>query len=149
MSFTITNNSAAVITKVAASPNNEASFTINAGSLPLYSGDSISGTNTAITMNDERYAGSPGGQIYLFIQNGALQAELYFNGDIYSTTDCSSGWCVLPSPILTSGQTFSVVCVNETLPPPSPTPTGTAAVTPTPTNTSTQTPTPTQTPSAS
>lgn len=155
MSFSITNNSTtAVITKIAGFPNGSSTFNITSGSLPLFPGQTISGTNLGITLNNVFFSGSPIGRISLFVAKGDVQIDVYTGSSLYSSTDASSGWVDINTPILSPSDSFSVTLKNAPLPVPSqtPTPSHTAPVTPTPTGTPAVTPTktgtPTPTPSA-
>ena len=139
MSFSITNNSAnAVVTDITTLSSTYGEFTITSGSFPLLSGDTISGTNTAIN----NLKGSPYGTIQLFLQQGDAQIEIYINGTLYSAKDYSSGIAEVLVPILTSGDTIGINIDEADLPVPSPTPSITPSNTPSMTPTSTPTPTP-------
>ena len=148
MSFTLKSNSSkCVITSIGGMPNGGATFTITGGTFPLYSGDTITGTNTAITNNFDEYFGAPNGQIYFFMEGGNCQVEVYINGTIYSSGDYGSGYNTLTVPILKSSDViridFDRVDSPSPFPSPTPTPSKTAAPTATPT------PTPSVTPSSS
>lgn len=143
MSFSITNNSAnAVITSISTPSSTYGSFTIESGSFPLFSGDTVSGTNTEI--NDLN--GSPYGTIQLFVQQGNAQIEIYVNGSLYSANDYSSGIASVQVPILKSTDTIGINIDEAPLPVPSSTPAVTTTPTPTPSGTPAVTPTPSSTP---
>lgn len=145
MSFSITNNSAnAVVTGIDTLSQTYGSFTITSGAFPLLSGQTISGTNTAIN----NLKGSPYGSILIFLQQGDAQIELYINGTLYSALDYSSGIAEVRTPILASGDVININIDEADLPVPSSTPAVTSSPTPTPSVTPTGTPavTPTMTP---
>lgn len=143
MGFSITNNSAtAVITSIGALSSTYGSFTVTSGTFPLFSGQTVSGTNTEIN-ND---MGSPEGSIQLFLLNGDAQIEYYVNGNLISANDYSSGIIELKGPILQAGDTIGINVDEADLPVPSPTPSVTPTMTVTPTGT--PGPTPSVTPSA-
>jgi hypothetical protein len=145
MSFSITNNSAnAVITLIESLSSSYGTFTVTSGSFPLFSGQTVSGTNTEINNGK----GSPEGSILLFLQQGNAQIEFYVNGNLISANDYSSGMIELKGPILQSGDTIGINVDEADLPSPSPTPSVTPTMTVTPTNTPTNTPsvTPSATP---
>ena len=145
MSFSITNNSAnAVVTAISTPSSTYGEFTITSGSFPLLSGDTISGTNTAIN----NLKGSPYGTIQIFLQQGDAQIEMYINGTLYSALDYSSGIAEVQVPILSAGDTIAINIDEADLPVPSVTPSNTPAVTPTPTPSTTPAATPTPTPSS-
>lgn len=146
MSFTITNNSAnAVITSLSSPAEAYGVFTITGGTFPLFSGDSISGTNTVI--RDEE--GSPYGTMLLFVQQGSAQIEVYIDGQLYSALDYSSGIAEVQIPILQVDDIMNVSVDESELPVPSPTPSITPSNTPTPTPSQTPAPTTTPTPTPS
>lgn len=148
MGFTLTNNSQAVITRISGIPDGEATFTITSGSLPLYSGDSLTATNTTIINNFYTFFGSEEGQISLFIEQGACQIELYSGTTLLNSVDASSGWVTINTPVLYSNSSVSITLKNEALPFPSQTPTPSVTAQPTPTPSATPPLTPTPTPSA-
>jgi hypothetical protein len=148
MSFSITNNSAnAVVTLIESLSSTYGTFTITSGSFPLFSGQTVSGTNTEINNGK----GSPEGSILLFLQQGNAQIEYYLNGNLISANDYSSGLIELKGPIIQSGDVVGINVDEAELPSPSPTPSITPTNTVTPTNTPTNTPsnTPTMTPTPS
>lgn len=147
MALTLTNSSQAVITQIAGVPDGISTFTLTSGSLPLFSGDSLSADNTTIINNEYTFFGSQNGQISLFIQQGACQIDLIVNGVLISSTDSSSGWVTIVTPVLTQADNISIDLKNEILPPPSQTPTPSVTPSLTPTNTPTNTVTPSITPS--
>jgi hypothetical protein len=151
MPFTLTNNSAlAVVTEFTTYAPPYGVFTITSGSLPLYSGQTISGTNTTIADGSN----SPYGTIQIFLVKGNAQIEVFINGTLYSALSNSSGLCSIRIPILSPTDDLIVNVDESELPTPSNTPsnTPTQTCTPTiavsPTETSTPTPTPTITPSS-
>ena len=149
MSFTLTNNSAlAIVTDLTTYAPPYGVFTITSGSLPVASGQTISGTNTTITNEGD----SPYGTIQIFLVKGNAQIELFINGTLYSALSYASGICSINVPILTSSDSI-IINIDETeLPTPSNTPSTTPTNTPTqtiavsPTETNTPTPTPSSTP---
>lgn len=136
MSFSITNNSAnAVVSDISTPSSTYGTFTISSGSFPLLSGQTISGTNTAIS----NLKGSQYGTIQIFLQQGDAQIELYVNGSLYSANDYSSGIASVQCPPLSAGDTIAINIDEADLPVPSPTP----SVTPSSTPSVTPTPSPT------
>jgi len=148
MSLTLINNSRAVVTQLGANPDGTSCFTITSGSLPLSSGQTLTADNTTITNNIFSYFGSPEGRIYMFLDKGDAQIDLYINNNIVTSTDSSSGWATINCPILSPSDAFEIRLIGASSPVPSqtPTPSQTAPVTPTPTGTPSPTPTPSSTP---
>lgn len=143
MSFSIINSAAdVVITSISTPSSTYGSFTVTGGTFPLFSGQTVSGTNTQIN----NLFGSPYGTIQLFIQQGAAQIEAYKNGTLISVLDYSSGIAEIQVPILLSTDVILITIDEAELPVPSATPTVTPTNTTTPTNTPTNTPTKTGTP---
>lgn len=148
MPFTLTNNSAlAVVTEFTTYAPPYGVFTITSGSLPLFSGQTISGTNTTIADGSN----SPFGTIQIFLVKGNAQLEVFINGTLYTALSYASGLCSIRVPILSPTDELIVNVDESELPTPSNTPSNTPTQTCTPTiagATSTPTPTPTITPSS-
>jgi hypothetical protein len=158
MSFTITNTSAtAVIGFIDTLSSTYGSFSVTGGTFPLFSGGTITGSNTEINNGK----GSPEGSILLFLQKGDAKIKYTKNSVVVSENIYSSsvveikGSIILPSDVIslevkdveptpTPTNTPSVTPTKTITPTPSVTPTET--ITPTPTETPTPTPTPSSTP---
>lgn len=152
MSFTLTNNSSnSVITGISTQGSTYGTFTITGGTFPLFSGNSISGTNTTIQNKD----GSPYGTLQLYLLSGDAQIEVNINGQLMGGGDYSSGICEVTIPILQPNDNMNISIDEAILPFPSqtptntPTPSVTPSVTPSPTPSGTPSVTPSPTPSGS
>ena len=160
MSFSIQSKSSnTVITDIGSYPDGSSMFVANSGSFPLFSGQTISGTNSIITNNYFSYFGSQFGLIYITLDWGNAQVELYINGNLHASQDCGSGINLFLTPILSTADVILFVIDPIDQPHPTPTPTPTPSITPTisltpsitpthtvtPTNTKTPTPTPSHT----
>ena len=146
MSFELISNSAGCVVTGINSSTNPNALTITSGSFPLYSGSTISGTNTEITYNYYTFFGNPYGSVSVFLNGGSSQIEVYVNNVLFSSGDYSSGEAVLRVPNLSSSDSLRIVLDDTLAPYPTPTPSNTPSVTSTPTPTITQTPTNTNTP---
>ena len=148
MSFTITNTSAtAVIGFIDTLSSTYGSFSVTGGTFPLFSGGTITGSNTEINNGK----GSPEGSILLFLQQGDAKITYTQNSVVISEDIYSSGVIEIKSPIVLSSDVISLEVEDvEATPTPTNTPsvTPTKTITPTPsvTPTETITPTPTETP---
>ena len=97
MSFAISNTSAAaVITSLSTPSSITGELTITGGTLPLFVGDLIEGSNTEINNT----GGSPFGSIEMFLQQGDAQIDTFVNNTLYSSDRYGSGLISVQTPIL-------------------------------------------------
>jgi len=105
MSFSISNTSAsAVITTLSTPSSATGDVTITGGTLPLFVGGLISGSNTEI--NNTK--GSPYGSILMLLQQGDAKIDTYVNNTLYSTDTYGSGLISVQTPILQSGDSLTM-----------------------------------------
>jgi len=105
MSFSIANTSAsAVITKISTPSSVTGTLSVTSGSLPLFAGGIVSGTNT--TIDDQK--GAPGGTFQMMLQQGDAQIDAYVNNTLYSSARYSSGLIQVPTPILTASDSLTM-----------------------------------------
>jgi uncharacterized delta-60 repeat protein len=105
MSFSISNTSASVvITKLSTPSSVTGDVSVTGGTLPLFVGGLISGSNTEI--NNTK--GSPYGSILMFLQQGDAKIDTYVNNSLYSTDNYSSGLISVQTPILQSGDSLTM-----------------------------------------
>jgi uncharacterized delta-60 repeat protein len=105
MSFSIANTSAsAVITKISTPSSVTGTLSVTSGSLPLFAGGIVSGTNT--TIDDQK--GAPGGTFQMMLQQGDAKIDAYVNNTLYSSAKYSSGLIQVSTPILTSADSLTM-----------------------------------------
>ena len=105
MSFSIANTSAsAVITKISTPSSVTGTLSVTSGSLPLFAGGIVSGTNT--TIDDQK--GAPGGTFQMMLQQGDAKIDAYVNNTLYSSSKYSSGLIQVSTPILTSADSLTM-----------------------------------------
>jgi uncharacterized delta-60 repeat protein len=105
MSFSIANTSAsAVITKISTPSSVTGTLSVTSGSLPIFAGGLISGTNT--TIDDQK--GAPGGTFQMMLQQGDAKIDTYFNNTLYSSAKYSSGLIQVPTPIVGAGDSLTM-----------------------------------------
>jgi uncharacterized delta-60 repeat protein len=105
MSFSISNSSAsAVITDITTPSSATGDVTITGGTLPLFVGGLISGSNTEI--NNTK--GSPYGSVLMMLQQGDARIDTYVNNTLYSTDTYGSGLISVQTPILQSGDSLNM-----------------------------------------
>lgn len=105
MSFSISNTSeAAVITTLSTPSSVTGDVTITGGTLPLFVGGLISGSNTEI--NNTK--GSPYGSILMMLQQGDVSIDTFVNNTLYSTDTYGSGLISVQTPILESSDSLTM-----------------------------------------
>jgi uncharacterized delta-60 repeat protein len=105
MSFAISNTSAAaVITSLSTPSSITGELTITGGTLPLFVGDLIEGSNTEINNT----GGSPFGSIEMFLQQGDAQIDTFVNNTLYSSDRYGSGLISVQTPILQSTDSLTM-----------------------------------------
>jgi len=105
MSFSISNTSAsAVITTLSTPSSVTGDVTITGGTLPLFEGGLISGSNTEINNTQ----GSPYGSILMLLQQGDAKIDTYVNNTLYSTDTYGSGLISVQTPILQSTDSLTM-----------------------------------------
>jgi len=105
MSFSISNTSAsAVITTLSTPSSVTGDVTITGGTLPLFVGGLISGSNTEINNTQ----GSPYGSILMLLQQGDAKIDTYVNNTLYSTDTYGSGLISVQTPILQSTDSLTM-----------------------------------------
>ena len=138
-SFSITNNSHALLTRISSATDIVDAFNITSGSLPVDIGQSISGTH--IEINDDK--GNQNGTINLFFIDGYTKITYIINQDtVFTEKLFGSGFAQLTGPVVSESDDISIT-IEDAVPYPRPTPTpSSTAVVVSPTPTSTPTPTP-------
>lgn len=105
MSFSIANTSeSAVITKISTPSSITGDLSVTSGSLPLFAGGIVSGTNT--TIDDQK--GAPGGTFQMMLQQGDAKIDTYFNNTLYSSGKYSSGLIQVPTPIVGAADSLTM-----------------------------------------
>lgn len=105
MSFSIANTSAsAVITKISTPSSITGDLSVTSGSLPIFAGGVVSGTNT--TIDDQK--GAPGGTFQMMLQQGDAKIDTYFNNTLYSSAKYSSGLIQVPTPIVGAADSLTM-----------------------------------------
>lgn len=148
--FIITNNSSAVLTKISSITEADNAFTIISGTLPLYKGNTLSGTH--IEINDDK--GEQFGTINLFFIENNSKITYSINGsEIFTNKLYGSGFAEVSGPVVAEGDSIEII-INEAEPQPTPQPSSTPSLTQTPTPSTTSSPgltpsaTPAETPSS-